>query len=169
MTKDHLIKQTNYYFDTKSFALRANHSSLRIREKQDKYELTLKQATEDGMLETNEPLTKKEAMNMLKNNPCPVESINKLLAHAGIAKEDLFCFGSLTTKRAETPYKNGLLALDYNLYLDKEDYEVEYEVTDRQEGERVFLHLMNTLNIPIIPAKNKVQRFWEEKYKQQGK
>ncbi len=46
------------------------------------------------------------------------------------------CFGALTTRRVERPYKNGTLVFDFSEYMNVSDYEVEYEATDRTEGEK---------------------------------
>src|SRR5699024_12592300 len=51
------IIQTNYYFETEDLALKRNRSALRIRQKNNSYTLTLKEPHEEGVLETNEPLT----------------------------------------------------------------------------------------------------------------
>ena len=53
-----------------------------------------------------------------------------------------------------------------NLNLKKEDYELEFEVSNREKGEIYFTELLSTLKIPVRKTKNKVRRFYEEKYKQ---
>lgn len=75
-------------------------------------------------------------------------------------------FGSLRTIRAEKQIGNGLLVLDHSFYLKKEDYELEFEVSNREKGEIYFTELLSTLKIPVRKTKNKVRRFYEEKYKQ---
>ncbi|WP_212685903.1 CYTH domain-containing protein, partial [Salmonella enterica] len=49
--------QTNYYFETEDFSLKAHGSALRIREKNGNYTLTLKETHELGLLETHDALT----------------------------------------------------------------------------------------------------------------
>ena len=46
--------QQNHYFDTTDFRLKKSGSALRIREKNETYELTLKQPAAEGKLETNQ-------------------------------------------------------------------------------------------------------------------
>ncbi|MDR4271954.1 CYTH domain-containing protein, partial [Bacillus pumilus] len=51
--------------------------------------------------------------------------------------------------------------------LNKEDFEIEFEVDDRKEGQMVFLNLLQQLNIPVRKTENKIKRFYNEKYRQQ--
>ena len=80
-----------------------------------------------------------------------------------IAFNKIVYFGSLTTKRAEFPYKEGLLVLDHSFYLNKEDYEIEYEVEDFQSGQLVFQGLLKQYEIPIRKTQNKIARFYQQK------
>ena len=51
--------------------------------------------------------------------------------------------------------------LDKSFYLNKEDFEVEYEVTDPKAYKHIT-RLLTSLNIPIRKTENKVQRFYNE-------
>lgn len=157
------FRQENHYFDTPDFALKQQGCALRIREKKDGYEMTLKQPHPDGLLETNEPLKSEIAHALLRGASLHDGIIKKQLESGKIHTEKLCNFGSLVTERAETKYRNGVLVLDASTYLNVRDYEVEYEVTDRTKGETIFLQLLSELNIPVRKAKNKVKRFYERK------
>jgi uncharacterized protein YjbK len=85
------------------------------------------------------------------------------LEQLNISLTDLEYFGSITTKRAEIPYKAGLLVLDHSLYLNTEDYEVEYEVVDFQRGQLTFKELLEQYNIPLRVTLNKIARFYQQK------
>ncbi|WP_312095471.1 CYTH domain-containing protein [Niallia sp.] len=161
-----LFEQENHYFDTGDFALKANHSALRIRKKKEDYELTLKQPHPDGLLETNKALSKEESETIFATGKINDEQISSLLINMNIDPASILYFGSLRTIRAEKQIGNGLLVLDHSFYLKKEDYELEYEVSNREEGEIYFAKLLTSLKIPIRKTKNKVRRFYEEKYKQ---
>ena len=52
---------------------------------------------------------------------------NKLI-QLQIQLDKITYFGTLTTYRKEFQYKDGLLVLDKSYYLNKHDYELEYEV-----------------------------------------
>lgn len=164
--EEDLFEQENHYFDTSDFALKANQSALRIRKKKEEYELTLKQPHPDGLLETNKALSKTESEHIFSTGKINDEQISSLLRNMNIDPESIIYFGSLRTIRAEKQIGSGLLVLDHSFYLKKEDYELEYEVSNREEGEIYFKELLATLKIPVRTTKNKVRRFYEEKYKQ---
>ncbi|WP_042349476.1 CYTH domain-containing protein [Bacillus massiliigorillae] len=160
------ITQENHYFDTADFSLKANGAALRIRHKNGKYVLTLKQPAEQGLLETHESLSSEEAQDILKTNQIKKGAISHiLLTQFGISAEDLKHFGTLATSRAETNYMEGTLVLDHSNYLNKEDYELEYEVTDYSIGQENFMNLLKELNIPTRQTDNKIKRFYNAKFK----
>ncbi|MCS0791709.1 CYTH domain-containing protein [Cytobacillus firmus] len=160
-------EQENHYFDTPDFLLKAKGSALRIREKNGSFELTLKQPHPKGLLETNENLTESEAAEMIRTGKIPAELIIRSIKELGIETDKLQYFGTLATKRAEKEYMKGLAVLDHSRYLNKEDFELEYEVDSRNEGELTFLNLLKQLNIPVRKTENKIKRFYNEKYRQQ--
>jgi uncharacterized protein YjbK len=156
--------QENHYFDTTHFTLKENHSALRIRKKKDYFELTLKQPVPDGLLETNQVLTEKEAKAALEQNTIPKGQIVDLLTTMNINPDEVHFFGTLSTKRAEWEYKEGLLVLDFSSYLNTTDYELEYEVVNREVGHKIFIDLLSNLQIPIRKTENKIIRFYLKKY-----
>ncbi|MBT2639234.1 MULTISPECIES: CYTH domain-containing protein [unclassified Bacillus (in: firmicutes)] len=157
-------KQINHYFDTNSFTLKEKGSALRIREKESWFELTLKQPAQQGLLETNQTLTPSQAEDALSTGKLPNGMVKD--AVSGLIKdpESLLYFGSLTTVRAELEYKEGLLVLDHSYYLNTEDYELEYEVTNETAGYKEFLKLLEELKIPLRSTDNKIKRFYAKKY-----
>jgi uncharacterized protein YjbK len=163
LSDDHFFRQINHYFDTEDFALKNLGCALRIREKKEHFEMTLKQPHPDGLLETTQTLTAKEA-NALLNGGLFMEGVVKAqIESLGIDVTNLVYFGSLTTDRAELSYQNGLLVLDFSSYLNTKDYEVEYEVSNREQGEPIFISLLTELNIPLRKTSNKTQRFYDQK------
>lgn len=160
---DQFIKQINHYFDTKGFALKNKGCALRIREKKSQYELTLKQPHPDGLLETNQSLTAQEAQALMNGGQLQEGPVKSQIIGLGIDSTQLVYFGTLTTERAELTYQNGLLVLDKSSYLNTVDYEVEYELMNREQGLPIFLALLSQLNIPVRQTKNKIQRFYERK------
>ncbi|WHY02106.1 CYTH domain-containing protein [Neobacillus sp. DY30] len=161
--EDQIISQTNHYFDTPSFSLKELGSALRIREKSGQYEMTLKQPAAVGLLETTQYITNNEFLDAIKNGILPKGLIHKRLEQLNISFTDIVYFGSLSTDRAEFPYKNGLLVLDHSTYLNTEDYEVEYEVDDYQLGQAAFKELLNQYSIPLRITPNKIARFYQQK------
>ncbi|WP_057912419.1 CYTH domain-containing protein [Peribacillus muralis] len=157
--------QQNHYFDTPEFELKKRSSALRVREKNSRYELTLKQPATEGLLETNQDITAEAAAAFLNHGTFPEGAILRLLTADGIDPEAFSCFGTLQTDRFEFPYKEGLLVLDHSSYLEQEDYELEYEVTDAKAGKTIFLSLLGSLQIPERKTENKVKRFYRAKFK----
>ncbi|WP_299740289.1 CYTH domain-containing protein [uncultured Rossellomorea sp.] len=160
------ISQDNHYFDTPYYQLKDNHSALRIREKNRTYTLTLKTPLNDDLLETNQKLSKEESVSLLHQGVFPDGEVKDVLDSLQIPIQSLQHFGTLSTSRAEIDYKDGLLVFDKSSYLQKEDYELEYEVKERKSGESIFLDLLKELNIPLRKTDNKIKRFYMEKLKQ---
>jgi uncharacterized protein YjbK len=163
LSDDHFFRQINHYFDTEDFALKNLGCALRIREKKEHFEMTLKQPHPDGLLETTQTLTAKEANALLNGGLFMVGIVEAQIESLGIDVTNLVYFGSLTTDRAELSYQNGLLVLDFSSYLNTKDYEVEYEVSNREQGEPIFISLLTELNIPLRKTSNKTQRFYDQK------
>ncbi|MBB2479781.1 CYTH domain-containing protein [Bacillus sp. APMAM] len=160
--KKDMVIQKNYYFDTPEFDIKNISCALRIRKKKGNYELTLKQPVKDGNWETNENLEEQAALKMIETGYLPDGEVKNTLTDLNIDCNTLTCFGSLTTKRAEIAYLGGLLVFDYSSYLNKEDYEIEYEVTDKNKGEENFRKLLEHFQIPLRLSENKVIRFYRE-------
>lgn len=157
-------KQINHYFDTKDFQLKKHHSALRIREKNNQYTLTLKQPNQIGLLETHQLLSTEEAVGALKGEPLPTgEIFNQVSKSFDINLLDCQLLGTLSTKRAEIPYFGGTLVFDHSYYLGVEDFEIEYEVTDEQQGKIYFKNLMSQYEIPLLKTENKIKRFFLRK------
>jgi uncharacterized protein YjbK len=164
LTKSQVITQENHYFDTVEFSLKEKRSALRIREKKNHFEMTLKQPANIGLLETTQILSKDEATKAIQFGMLPSGIIQDLIVELKIPFERLEYFGSLLTKRIEFSYKNGLLVLDHSSYLNKDDYELEYEVENYQTGQQIFRDLLKQFSIPERKTENKIQRFYHQKY-----
>ncbi len=160
------VLQHNHYLDTPQFELKESGCALRIREKNERFELTLKEPADEGLLETNETLTRSQADALLKKSIFPEGNVKNAVQSLITDFKALKHFGTLSTKRAEVPFKGGTLVFDHSFYLNKQDYEIEYEVTDRKKGEEIFYNLLNTYQIPAKPTDNKVKRFYMEKMRQ---
>lgn len=164
LTENQFISQENHYFDTPVFSLKDCGAALRIRSKKNKFVLTLKQPHQEGLLETHEALTNEQAKELLDGSAKIPSTIQQLITDLQVDSHSLTYFGTLRTSRAEIPYKNGLLVLDHSFYLGAEDYELEYEVTDANEGAKYFEQLLTELDIKKKPTENKIRRFYKRKY-----
>lgn len=148
--------QTNYYFDTPRFTLKASKIGLRIR-KRDQYELTLKRKKGYALQEIDCILTEDEFNKFLETGIIPSEEISTILAD--IIKEQLVVnYMSLSTFRITFPYGKGILAIDKCTYVDTTDYELEFTVTDYEEGKREFVELVRGFGIIYKKSQPKIQR-----------
>lgn len=160
ITADNIITLRNDYFDTADFAIKNLASALRIRRTANAIECTLKQATTaHTSTEINCPLTEQAAKQLQNDLTKLPEAIAKPLQAAGINLKDIACFGTLETQRTELVYQGGLLVFDHTFYLQQQDYEVEYEARDEQQGQQIFADFLQQHHIPIRPATKKIARF----------
>ena len=159
------FSQTNYYIDTRNFDLKSHHSALRIRIKEDTYEMTLKVPAEIGLMEYNFDTKVEPKLNKhIKSQDLPQDILNQLLK-MDVDINALTILGALTTERIEKEIHGNLLVLDKNQYLDFEDFELEYEVNDYDEGLIQFKSILHQFNINHEIPNNKVQRFFNRKHK----
>lgn len=156
------IEQTNYYFETKNFDLKKHGSALRIRKKQGKYSLTLKQPHEQGLLETHDILTEQEFKQWIQGEIIPKPHTSKQLSEMNISPAELKYVGYLTTNRMEIEFNGTQLVLDYSNYLGTEDFELELEASTKEHGKKIFYELLNKYNIPIRQTPSKIERFFQQ-------
>ncbi|WP_042455319.1 CYTH domain-containing protein [Neobacillus dielmonensis] len=159
-----IFSQENHYFDTEDFALKRQGCALRIRRKVNSFEMTLKQPAAVGLLETNQVLSSEEAKQAIQTGRLPSGNISEIIKKSGIVLSDIQYFGSLVTRRAEISYKQGLIVIDHSIYLDHEDYELEFEVNDYDIGKKSFFEILQSFGIPERKTVNKIQRFYNRKY-----
>ncbi|MCM3399206.1 MULTISPECIES: CYTH domain-containing protein [Oceanobacillus] len=152
--------QINHYFETKEFSLKELGCAIRIREKDGKYTLTLKEPHPDGLLETHDLLTEQEALNWMNGTIIPKVNTSKQLLKKNIQPEKLTYYGSLSTLRREVPYQDVLLVLDYSTYNHKTDYELELEAPTKADGLRIFHQLLEENKIEQRITPNKIERFF---------
>lgn len=148
---NNIKKQINYYFDTTDYKLYKEKKLIRVRQKEKNFFLYKKETIKNHVTkETKIQITSNEFDSYLKNG-----IKNHLLVNF-----DVFYIGSLTTYRTSFKYKNVEIFLDYNLYLDKEDYELECEVTSNDDYS-VYLEFLNINNLKQINIKRKQQRLFD--------
>lgn len=153
--------QKNVYFDTKSHDLKQKGAALRIRVKNNTYELTLKTKQDVGLLETNQIISKSEYKAFKYDHVLVKGPVLDSLLTLGIDVDHLQVITDLATKRAEISYHNGTLVLDKSFYGEIIDFEVEYEVSNFEEGQKQFETFLEEYHIERRPAQNKIKRAME--------
>ena len=152
----HTDIQTNHYFDTNRFSLKALDSSLRVRERES-LELTLKKKKGYAMQEYTLPITEEMFESIKTTGTVPDSELKNELSPL-IGEQKLFNFLSLSTKRMYTQYKKGILFLDKSTFCGVTDYELEYEARNYLDGKKEFIELINDLQIQYKKSEKKVQR-----------
>lgn len=148
--------QTNHYFDTKRFTLKAVEASLRVRERET-FELTFKKKKGYTMQEFNSPITK-EIMEEIKETGYLPEGDWTDEVKSLIGEQKVQNFLSLSTERLYLPYKNGVLFIDKSTYLGEVDYEIEYEAKTLHDGKKEFIELIKELGFQYRKADKKIKR-----------
>lgn len=164
LTPDQAVTQHNHYFETPSFALKEKRAALRVREIAGAYTLTLKQPHQEGKLETHQPLHAVEWKQLKEEQRMPDGDVYRQLASLNIPLAELAYAGTLTTKRIEIAYKDGLLCFDESHFFDQVDYEIEFEGTSLTHAEETLSQLLEQYGISTRPTENKVRRFFRRKH-----
>lgn len=159
------FKQTNHYIDTPNHDIIGKRMALRIREKSNHYEMTLKVPQDIGLLEYNEIIDQLPEQGSVLNKQFLPENITEILNKHDIPINDLHLLGDLTTYRLEKEIESGLLVLDHSTYLGIEDYELEFEVTDYDKGAVAFNELLEKMKISKKVPDNKVKRFFDAQHR----
>lgn len=152
--ENNIFGQTNYYFDTEDTKLMQEKTVLRIRKKGSSYKLTKKTRAEVGADETHLLIAKDKADELLKNG-----------FNASIIGLPYFVYNiaELTTYRASTPYKDGVLFLDKSVYYGHVDYEIEYEVDDINQGQKDFIKFLDSHHIQFKESIRKSKRAYDNR------
>ncbi|WP_017726945.1 CYTH domain-containing protein [Halalkalibacterium ligniniphilum] len=162
--QDHdFVLQHNHYFETTDGQLRSCGAALRIREKNGKHTLTLKEPHKEGLLETHQALSKEEVITVKTSGTLPDGDVKKQLHKLGIDTTALELLGTLSTERAEQAYEGGILCLDKSFYFDVVDYEIEFEGNNQEHANKSFSSFLDAHNIAKIPTENKIRRFFARK------
>ena len=148
--------QTNHYFDTPRFSLKALDASLRVRER-DTYELTLKKKKGYVIQEFNLPIDKETFEEIKKTGIVPDSELKQELIQI-IGEQKVNNFLSLSTLRMFFQYKKGILFIDKSTYLGVTDYELEYEAKNYHDGKKEFIELIGELQIQYKKSDKKVKR-----------
>jgi uncharacterized protein YjbK len=155
-TGNKISTQTNHYFDTARFSLKAAEVALRVREK-DTFEITLKRKKRYAMVEHNIMISGEEFKKFKDEGIIPSEEIRNEIYDI-IGQQKLINFLSLTTHRMSFPYKKGTLAIDKSEFLGVTDYEIEYEAKNYAAGKKEFIEIITELEFVYKKSEQKIKR-----------
>ncbi len=149
--ENNIFPQTNFYFDTPNLDLFKQNVVLRIRQKGENFKLTKKErgVMANEACESHVFLQEEMALDFLKNGfDANIIELNYKVHNV--------C--ELTTYRAKTTYKDGILFFDKSEYYGKTDYEIEYEVDSIEQGKKDFLQFLKEHDIPYTEPERKSTR-----------
>lgn len=151
--------QTNYYFDTKRFTLKASEAVLRVKER-DGLTLTLERKKGYTFQRIDEEISKEQLDKMLNDGIIPCDKIVNELSDI-LKDQKIIKYMSLSTYRISVPYKKGKLSLDHCTYVNTSDYELEYEAKNREIGKLDFVEIIKEFNINYKKSQAKLNRAYE--------
>ena len=151
--------QTNYYFDTKRFTLKASDAMLRVK-KRSYMGIALERKKGFTFQKTKSDITEEQFQYMLETGECPIEEIKNELNDL-IKDQKLKNFMTLSTYRISFPYKNGKLCIDKCNYFTTEDYELEYIASTHDKGKLEFIEIIKELNINYKKSQVKLKRAYD--------
>ena len=148
--------QTNHYFDTSRFSLKALDASFRVRQR-DNFEITLKRKKGYNIIVKTLPISEDDFNELKDTGYVEDEDLQDDLI-ALIGTQPLNNFLSLSTLRMYLPYKNGILFIDKSSYLGCTDYELEYEAKNYHGGKKEFIEIISELGLQYKKADKKIKR-----------
>lgn len=152
--------QTNYYFDTKRFTLKASNAVLRVKRTDRGLTYILERKKGYNFVKIKEDMTENE-FNELKETGKIVNPV--ILAElTDIIKDQLVVnFMSLATFRISFQYKRGKVSLDRCEYVNTVDYELEYQASNRDSGKTDFIGIIKEFNITYKKSQVKLKRAYD--------
>lgn len=148
--------QTNHYFDTTRFSLKALDASIRVRERED-FSLTYKRKKGYNIDVRTVIIDQEKFDEIKKTGTIDIPEIQDELQKL-IKDQKLVNFLSLSTFRTYLQYSNGILNIDKSEYLDTVDYEIEYSAKSYHQGKEEFIKLINDLKISYKKSDKKIKR-----------
>ncbi|TFG81821.1 MAG: CYTH domain-containing protein [Erysipelotrichales bacterium] len=146
------IHQTNTYFDTADRKLKAMRIACRIRVSDVMIEATVKESTDEGILEYNQTL------ETFDPDVFKTKEFRNLFKRLHMT-EPLFEIGNASTTRFIVEEEQGELCFDRTVFQNHTDFELEYEVkVDAQLGYARFMHILELEDIPYVASKSKMIR-----------
>ena len=148
--------QTNHYFDTKRFSLKALNASLRVRQRED-FELTYKRKKGYNTDLKTVKITKEDFKELRDTGVVTHEEV-ALDVNNLIKEQKLVNFLSLSTLRHYVPYGSGILNIDKSEYVGITDYEIEFTGKSYHQGKADFIKIISDFGIQYKKSEKKIKR-----------
>lgn len=152
--------QTNHYFDTEYFTLKAVSQSLRVRERgKNTYELVYRHKVKYELTDDKQTLSNDEFNSLVSNGTLPDGDIKNDLVKL-TKSSPLVNFMNLSTERFQFKYKLYTLLLDKDSYCGKTDYTLEAHFDKIVVTVSDVLDLLKDLHVEYKKASKKIDRAW---------
>lgn len=152
--------QTDYYFDTRRFTLKASDAELRVKEK-DHLILRVERKRGFNKIRVEEDITKEQFEEFKQTGVIPSKKVADEIADI-VKDQKIVNFMNLSTYRVSFIYNNrGKVSIDKCSYVDTVDYELEYESTSRDMGKSDFIQIIRDYNITYKKSQVKLKRAYE--------
>lgn len=152
--------QTNHYFDTDYFTLKAVSQSLRVRERgRNTYELVYRHKVKYEITDSKQSLNQEEFDTLLSTGECPDGDIKSDLVKL-TKSSPLVNFMNLSTERFQFKYKLYTLLLDKDTYCGKTEYTLEAHFDKINVTVPEVLVILKDLNVQYKKAGKKIDRAW---------
>ena len=154
-------KQINYYISSKEMLEKVEDFGLRIRNKNHKFELTLKITEQVGKREINQEIARKSLQNLKYFHKFPSGEISDFLSENNICDiSKLRIVGKLITIRKDIEFNGSLISIDKSKYNGKIDYEIECESSSKEKSENDLKNFLEKHHILYKKSEhNKLARF----------
>ncbi len=153
--------QTDYYFDTKRFTLKASETELRVKEK-DGLILRVERKRGFNKNRVEEPITPEQFEEFKKTGIIPIKKISDEIDDL-VKDQKIVNFMDLSTYRVSFNYNNsGRISIDKCTYCGKTDYELEFEAPNREKGKNDFVNIIREYNITYKKSQVKLKRAYDE-------
>lgn len=158
------LKQRNIYFDTADGKLKNQMIGLRTRITDHYVHVTMKQPVANHQkLETTDKLTLDEGADIVASGKIDkAPEIEQVLQSLGVNLADLVVTGQFQTTRYETIIEGNTIVLDHCNFAHFEDYELEVESTEVENGRQFFADFLQKFQINQRPAKQKIVRMTQK-------
>ncbi|MGL5020447.1 MAG: CYTH domain-containing protein [Mycoplasmatales bacterium] len=149
-----IITQDNYYFETSDEFFKNNNSALRVRVKNDAYELTLKVQRELGNLEYNYDISKEEFTKMKITMKLP-KVLHKYI-------DSTLTFDNIKiikTDRHIIEFNQHIIELDKTTFMNSIDYEIEVEAENLNQAQKIMDQFTGYVDIKYNESMPKIARY----------
>ena len=160
MTKNEAIRrdlQTNYYFDTTRFSLKASDAILRVKRTPVKLTIILERKKGYVFQRIEEEISEEEFQAMKDEQTIFNINVKNELVDL-IKDQKIVNFMDFSTYRIYVPYKNTKFAVDKCEYCGTIDYELEFQTKNRDTGKQLFVQIIKDYEIEYKKSTVKLKR-----------